>query len=106
MSSITETELAVRIAEVEKINEDQETHETQETADPEPEPEPQDVQYDNFRLRNRRSLWTGSDDTLRSHLKKSASVNLHFSQAHPISPEELISALNRYGTSADDVKAL
>ena len=104
MSSITETELAVRITEVEKMNEDQETHETQETADP--EPEPQDVQYDNFRMRNRRSLWTGSDDDLQSHLNKSASFNLHFSQTHPISPEELISALNRYGTSADDVKAL
>ena len=39
-------------------------------------------------------------------LKKSASVNLHFSQARPISPQELITTLNEYGVTSEHVKAL
>ena len=80
---ITETELEWRIQEDIQAPEESVSKESQTPEPPRP-----------------------SDDALETRLKKSASVNLHFSQARPISPQELITALNEYGVTSEHVKAL
>ena len=98
---ITETELEGRIQDDIHAPE-----ESEESRAPEHETREQPHEPENYCLRDRNSLWTNSDDAQQTRLKKSASVNLQFSQARPISPQELISALGDYGVTSEYVKAL
>ena len=98
-NTITETQLEERI----EVDIQEEPRSAQTPRAPEiPEPE----EFENYHLDNRNSLWTLSDDALQSRLKKSASVNLHFSQARPITPQELITSLKDYGATSDHVKTI
>ena len=99
MSMITETELEGRIQD-----DIQAPEESEESRAPEHETPEQSHEPENYCLRDRNSLWMNSD-AQQTRLKKSASRNLHFSQARPISPQELISALGDYGVTSEYVKA-